>query len=136
VTPINKPPANPGLFLVPPGATPSDLEPGPPADVPQQLHESVCKAIKQQRMIRFLYSGKIRIVEPYDYGVLTGRSRLFSYQTAGESGTGRLPDWRLFDVAKLTSFELLDVTFAGDRPVPTEKQHQWEKLFIRVSRPK
>jgi hypothetical protein len=128
--------SNPGLFLVPPGTRPSDLKPKAPPDVPEALHDLLYQAIASKRLVRFLYAAKIRIAEPHDYGVRTGRARLFCYQTAGESGTGRLPDWRLFDVPKLSSFELLDLTFPGNRPVPPEKHHEWDPLFIRVEPPK
>ncbi len=52
----------------------------------------ICQAIEQARMIRLVYHGKIRIVEPHDHGILNGSVQLLAYQTAGSSSRP-LPNW-------------------------------------------
>jgi hypothetical protein len=42
-------------------------------------------AIEQTRMLRLIYHGKERILEPHDHGVLNGSVQLLGYQTAGSS---------------------------------------------------
>jgi hypothetical protein len=42
-------------------------------------------AIEQTRMIRLIYHGKVRILEPHDHGVLNGSVQLLGYQIAGAS---------------------------------------------------
>jgi hypothetical protein len=134
--PEPKPSPYNGLFLVPSKASPAAKPEASASPASQSLHESLYAAIQTRRLVRFLYSGKLRIAEPHDFGMLSGRARLFCYQIGGESGTGRLPDWRLFDVPRISNFEVLERTFPGNRPIPSSKHHQWEKLFIRVAAPK
>jgi WYL domain len=127
-----KPAGNPGLFLVTGRTRPQDTERRTPALVPQFVHEALYTAIETRHLVRFTYNGKARIAEPHDYGVQKGRAHLLAYQVGGESGSGRLPDWRWFDLAKMPGVEVLDQTFPGHRDVPSGKHHQWEELFIRV----
>jgi predicted DNA-binding transcriptional regulator YafY len=98
-----------------------------------QIHDQLLQAINARRQISFIYQDKPRIAEPHDYGMQNGQARLLSYQIGGQSGSGRLPNWRMFDVNKMSDFKMLDETFPGNRPA---KQHyQWDKLFIRVGEP-
>jgi hypothetical protein len=88
-------------------------------------------AIDQKRLIKLVYQDKIRIVEPHDYGVLKGVTKLLAYQISGSS-TGRLPNWRWMEINQISEVELLDKTFPGGRPSPSGKHHQWDEVFIRV----
>jgi len=98
-----------------------------------QIHNQLLEAISTHHQISFTYQGKPRIAEPHDYGMRNGRARLLSYQIGGQSSSGRLPNWRMVDVNKMSDFKALEETFAGNRPA---KQHyQWDKLFIRVGDP-
>ena len=83
-------------------------------------------------MLRFKYHDKERIVEPQDYGIQKGVVYLFTYQTAGESSSSRLPDWRKFAVLSMSKLELLDETFPGSRSVPLQRHQEWDVLFARV----
>jgi hypothetical protein len=51
-------------------------------------------AIEQTRMLRLMYHGKQRILEPHDHGILNGSVQLLGYQIAGKSSR-RLPNWLL-----------------------------------------
>jgi predicted DNA-binding transcriptional regulator YafY len=106
------------------------------SSIPPEVRESLCTAINTQHQISFTYQGKPRIVEPHDYGMQNERARLLAYQIGGRSGSGRLPDWRWFDVDKISDFEVLDQTFPGNRPAPSGRHHHWDKLFARVGEPK
>jgi len=103
-----------------------------PSDVDPALHQSILAAIHEKRLLRFFYHGKIRIVEPQDYGIQKGAVQLFTYQFAGESSSGQLPDWRKFNVKSMSKLELLDKTFPGSRSVPSQKHQEWDVLFARV----
>ena len=103
--------------------------------VETNTHDLLIQAIKQKRLIRFVYQGKKRIAEPHDYGMQKGSVRLLSYQVAGESSSGRLPDWRWLDVPKMSNVELLEEKFAGNRDVPSGQHHSWDKLYARVATP-
>ncbi|WP_447977384.1 hypothetical protein [Candidatus Nitrospira bockiana] len=93
----------------------------------------LCFAIANKRMIAFDYQSYPRIAEPHDYGILGGVERLFIYQVDGGSKSGRLPDWRLVDVAGITRLRVLDEMFPGGRAVPSGQHKQWDHLFRRVS---
>jgi hypothetical protein len=95
-------------------------------------HNLILTAIHERRLLRFSYHDKDRIVEPHDYGIQKGVVNLFAYQTAGESSSSRLPDWRKFAVQKMFSVEVLDQTFSGGRLVPSQKHQEWDVLFARV----
>ena len=82
-------------------------------------------------MIRFLYHGKDRVVEPHDHGILNGTVQLLGYQVAGSSSR-RLPNWLLTKVNEITDLVKLDQTFPGGRPTASGKHVKWDLLFIRV----
>ena len=103
-----------------------------PAAVDPIVHERILTAIHERRLLRFSYQNKDRIVEPHDYGIQKGVVNLFTYQTAGESSSSRLPDWRKFAVPGMSSVELLDQTFPGSRAIPSQKHQEWDVLFARV----
>ena len=99
-----------------------------------KVHEVILKAINEIRLLRFVFGGKERIVEPHDYGIHKGLIRLFSYQVGGKSTTGPLPAWRLMEVAKMSEVEMLDQTFPGSRGESSQQHRQWDQLFARVGK--
>jgi hypothetical protein len=88
-------------------------------------------AIENRLCFRFRYKGNERIVEPHDYGIQKGIERLLCWQIGGRSG-GRIPGWRLIDVAEMQDSQVLIQTFSGGKEVPGE-HHRWDKIFIRVA---
>ena len=94
----------------------------------------ILTAIEQARMLRLMYHGKERILEPHDHGILNGSVQLLGYQTAGKSSR-RLPNWLLMKTDEITDLQLLDQTFPGGRPTATDSHIKWDKLFIRVKPP-
>lgn len=103
-----------------------------PAGVDPAVHKLILTAIHERRLLHFSYHDKDRIVEPHDYGIQKGIVNLFTYQTGGESGSSRLPDWRKFAVLSMSSLKLLDESFVGSRFVPSQKHQEWDVLFARV----
>ena len=71
-------------------------------------------------------------MEPQDYGIQNGIAYLFTFQTAGESSSSRLPDCRKFAVLSISQLELLDESFPGSRSVLLQKHQEWDVLFARV----
>ena len=88
-------------------------------------------AIEQTRMLRLMYHGKERILEPHDHGILKGAVQLLGYQVGGKS-TRKIPDWILMKTDEISELVVLDQTFPGGRPTSTGNHIKWEKLFIRV----
>jgi hypothetical protein len=103
------------------------LLPRPKPNVDQVLRT----AIEHRHLLRLLYKGKERIVEPHDYGIHKGSVKLLGYQVGGAS-SNRLPNWRWMEADLISDIEILDQTFPGGRPTPSGKHHQWETLFLRV----
>jgi hypothetical protein len=91
-------------------------------------------AIKQKRLIQFVYKSKPRIVEPHNYGVHERQIKLFGYQVGGLSSEP-LPNWRWALVNSISDLHLLNQTFSGRRPTPSGKHHQWYEIFIRMEPP-
>lgn len=89
------------------------------------------QAIERRRLIRLLYHGKERIVEPHDHGILNRAAQLLGYQVAGASSRP-LPNWILMKVNEIEELELLEKTFPGGRPTASGKHLRWDVLFIRV----
>ncbi len=88
-------------------------------------------AIQQRRLIQFTYQRAQRIAEPHDYGVSRDRIRLLAFQVRGQSKSS-LPDWRMFDVARMERLVVLDETFRGSRGRSGQLHKQWDRLFCRV----
>jgi len=105
----------------------------PFVELPQPIDNLLRIAISQRRKIRFWYAGKERIAEPHDYGIQNGQLRLLAYQVGGQSSTGHLPNWRWLDVSRIKDMEILDQTFAGNRPAPSGQHQKWDDLLLRVS---
>ncbi len=79
------------------------------------------------------YNGRTRVAEPHDYGKQNGQARLLVYQLKCASSSGREAiGWRLFDVAKIESLEVLDTPFRGSRRTSDQDHHKWDLLYLRV----
>lgn len=96
-----------------------------------QPHPLLYAAIEQRRIIRLVYHGKDRLVEPNDHGILNGASQLLGYQVGGSSSRS-LPNWLRMKVDEITEMVMLDETFPGGRPTASGKHLRWDVLFIRV----
>jgi guanylate kinase len=93
-------------------------------------HDLLLTAIREKRLVRFVFHGKQRLAEPHDYGAQKGIDRLFAYQLAGAGNAAH--GWRLFGVGEISALELLADTFPGSRPSPSGKHQQWERIYASV----
>jgi hypothetical protein len=101
---------------------------------PLQPNPQIWTAIERRRMMRLLYHGKERILEPHDHGILNHSVQLLAYQADGESSRP-LPNWILMKVDEMDEITLLSQTFAGGRPTASGNHIKWDQLFIRVKPP-
>lgn len=97
------------------------------------MQTDIANAIASKRIVEFMYSGHRREVEPHVLGVLDGNLQLLSYQIGGSSSSGGIPEWRRFDLSKMTNLRVLDRTFAGARPVPSGKHSSWDRQIAVVA---
>lgn len=74
-------------------------------------------AIRQHRLLRFVYAGHARVVEPHTYGIdHQGNRTLCGYQVSGGSASGKPQGWKFFRAARMQQITLLEQTFAAPRP--------------------
>lgn len=67
------------------------------------MNQAICQAIEEMRLLEFTYRGHHRVVEPHTHGIdRKGRESLSAYQVSGTSGSGGVPDWRLFRTSGIT----------------------------------
>jgi len=78
----------------------------------------ITEAIKGKKCIQFNYDDDgSRMVEPHCIGIsIAGNPVLRAFQTSGHSLSGGTPDWRLFDLSKITGLKILEQTFPKARP--------------------
>lgn len=92
------------------------------------MNPVLVSAIERKRRLRFLYNGKVRLVEPQCYGIGTrGTELLRVHQLQG--GPQREP---LFDVSRIAALEVLNETF--DRPGPhyTRGDSAMQTIFAQL----
>lgn len=78
----------------------------------QPQNQLLVLAICEQSVLKFIYNGQIRLVEPQTYGVsTTGKEVLRAYQISGGSRAGVARMAKLFEVAKMKDLERTDKTF-------------------------
>ncbi len=97
------------------------------------MSSSLCKAIREQRVVQFYYDGYKRVVEPYCYGVSTaGNDVVRGYQVGGLSKSGRPLGWRLFRVDEMSGLTVLEATFRASRTFYNQYAHDMTSIYCRV----
>ncbi len=78
-----------------------------------EIREALCLAIEERKVVKFSYKWRNRVIEPYLVGMHKDEEELMvrSFQLRGESESGGIPDWRLFRLSQISSFEKTDETF-------------------------
>jgi hypothetical protein len=79
------------------------------------FRSEVITAIQQRRVVELRYDNDAadRTVHPHVvYRTATGKECLDAYQVRGPTSSGSLPDWRLFDLARIRRVEVLSEEFA------------------------
>jgi hypothetical protein len=94
----------------------------------------ILTAIEQTRMLRLMYHGKERILEPHDHGILNGSVQLLGYQIAGKSSR-RLPNWLRMRTDEVVNLEVLDQTFPGGRPTAAGNHTRWANFSFALDPP-
>ncbi|EGR3265091.1 hypothetical protein OZ254_003540 [Vibrio cholerae] len=85
------------------------------------------RAIQNKLIVEFTYSNRLRVVEPHVLGVCNGSKQILGYQVAGQSSSGGLPEWRRFDLARMSNFRVTTETFLGRRPFPSGQHSPWDQ---------
>jgi hypothetical protein len=81
------------------------------------LNRIICDAVGAKRLLRFVYEGYERIVEPHLYGVNSAdHEALSAWIVAGWSWSSPEAGWRNYLVAEMQEVQVLADRFPGPRP--------------------
>ena len=81
------------------------------------MHTIICDAIRTKRLIRFIYEGYERIVEPHLHGINTANHEMLSgWLVGGWSESRSEPGWRNYLVRDMRDVHALSERFEGPRP--------------------
>lgn len=97
------------------------------------MEQLIQQAIAEKKLIEFLYSGHPRLLEPHVLGVNSGVTEVLGYQVGGSSSSGGIPEWRRFDLLKMSGLKLTATLFPGRRPFPSGKHSSWDRQIAVVS---
>jgi len=98
------------------------------------MTEIICKAIKQQLVVKFQYEGKTRIVESFTLGIhkTTGNLVLRSYRIGGFSKSRKDPSWRLFIIKYIYELEILNKRTQSDRKFYNPNDSDMSKILCYI----
>jgi hypothetical protein len=79
-------------------------------------YPAICDAIRLKRVLRFVYHGGVREVEPHVYGRnASGNELLRAYQLRGASNSGEADGWKMFNVEDISHLAVTFEPFAAPR---------------------
>jgi predicted DNA-binding transcriptional regulator YafY len=91
-------------------------------------HQLILESIRTRRRLRFLYNGRVRIVEPQCYGMGTKGTELVRVHQL-QGGDQREP---LFDVSKIKDLVMLDETFTKPGPNYKKGDSAMKTIFAQL----
>ena len=94
--------------------------------------QEIEQAIRSKSVVKFTYSDHHRVVEPHVLGLKGGSLQILGYQIGGSSSSGGIPEWRRFDVQRMSGFVTTAQKFAGRRPFPSGVHSAWDKEILVV----
>lgn len=97
------------------------------------MNQIIQQAIASKKLMEFTYSGHPRLIEPHVLGINAGVIQVLGYQVGGSSGSGGIPEWRRFDLLKISRLKVSTQTFSGRRPFPSGKHSSWDHQIAVVS---
>lgn len=97
------------------------------------MDQIIASAIASKSLIEFWYSDHQRIAEPHVLGISGGSLQFLGYQVGGSSSSGGIPEWRRFEISKITSLKTLPQSFPGKRPFPSGKHSSWDQQLAIVA---
>ena len=93
----------------------------------------ICDAIRARRLIRFVYDGYERVVEPHLYGVNTaGHEAVRGYLVRGWSGSDASPGWRMYLVNRMEGLAALADSFSEPRAEYNPDDSQMERVYCKL----
>lgn len=100
------------------------------------MDERICNAIRQRTLLRFIYDGYERIVEPHLYGINTASHEAISgYLVAGWTTSTAEPGWRNYLVREMHDLHVLATPFDGPRPGYNPDDDSFRQIYCRIEEP-
>ena len=93
----------------------------------------ICDAIRARRLLRFVYDGYERVVEPHLYGINTaGNEALSAYLVRGWSASDTAPGWRTYLVKEMRDTAALAEPFGGTREGYNPEDSRMTQIYCRA----
>ena len=97
------------------------------------MNAIICDAIRAKRLIRFIYEGYERVVEPHLHGINSASHEMLSgWLVGGWSESRPEPGWRNYLVRDMHDVHALADTFEGPRPRYNPFDRQVRQVFCRL----
>ena len=97
----------------------------------------IISAIRDKAVLKFVYNGERRVVEPQTYGLSnTGKEVLRAYQTTGGGRTIGTRMAKVFDVAKIRDLERTSDRFAKALSAHNPDDSAMLEVFATLPKPK
>lgn len=90
------------------------------------------QAISERHLVEFHYHGAARVAEPHVYGLHDGKYQLLCFQVGGQSRSGKLPNWRRFDLDEMTGLRVLSESFPGPRDFSAFRSSSFDTVLAVV----
>lgn len=76
-----------------------------------------CEILQSRRRVRFVYRDLVRVVEIHAVGLSKSNNPIMrAWMVEGESHSGSPSRWRMFDLDKIGTIEILDIRSDAPRP--------------------
>lgn len=97
------------------------------------MHTIICDAIRAKRLIRFIYEGYERVVEPHIHGINSANHEMLSgWLVGGWSGSKAEPGWRNYLVKDMHDVHALADGFDRPRARYNAFDTQMRQVFCRI----
>ena len=97
------------------------------------MNSIICDAIRARRLIRFVYEGYERIVEPHIHGINSANHEMLSgWLVGGWSGSKPEPGWRNYLIKDMHDVHALADGFEQPRARYNAFDKQMRQVFCRV----
>ena len=92
-------------------------------------YAGICEAIRGKQIVSFVYTGKLRTVEPHMLGYnAKGELTLSAWQLSG----GSAQDWRYFLVSNISGFATTGKNFQFVRPDYNPRDRNFPRMICRA----
>jgi hypothetical protein len=101
----------------------------------ETMNDLICNAIWARRLVRFVYDGYERVVEPHVHGINTANHEVLGgYLVAGWSASTPEAGWRNYLVRDMAGIHVLATPFDGPRPGYNPNDPSFRQVYCQLER--